>query len=104
MFEELECDGRILISDRDESDAVKRYRDILEGAPTNRGNPFLPAISFGNDGGYSVAHAQQQLSNTACNSVTLRTEASAACTGNFTAEHQRQYQVANGTITSVNIY
>ena len=104
VFEELECDGRILISDRDESEAVKRYRDILEGAPSNRGDPFLACISFGNDGGYSVSHAQQQLSNTACNSVTLRTQLSAACTGQLTAEHQRQYQLSSGTITSVNIY
>ena len=104
VFEELECDGRILISDRDDSEAVKRYRDILEGAPTNRGGVFLPCLSFGNDGGYSVSHASAQLSNTACNSVTLRTQCAAACTGCLTAEHQRQYMVSNGTITSVNVY
>ena len=104
VFEELECDGRILISDRDESSQVKRYRDILEGAPTNRGAPFLPCISFGNDGGYSVGHASSQLSNTACNSVTLRFQASGACNGVITAEHARLYSIESGTIKSVNVY
>ena len=104
VFEELECDGRILISDRDESEEVKRYRDVLEGVPSNRGSPLIPAISFGNDSGYSVAHASSQLSNTACNSVTLRFQASAACSGVITAEHQRQYMIESGTIKSVNIY
>ena len=70
----------------------------------NRGDPFIPCVSFDNDGGYSVAHAQQQLSNTACNSVTLRFQGTAACAGTIVAQHQRQFVVDAGTIKNQNIY
>jgi hypothetical protein len=102
-LEELECDGRIMLTNRDETQAEREYTDILEGRPSNRGAPEVPAISFGPDGGYSVAHATAQVSNTACNQVTLRLNAAAA-SGKIMAVHQRHFKIDNGTIRNANVY
>ena len=101
---EIEADGRILLTDRDESQAERDYRDILEGRPSNRGNPELPCISFDNHGGYAVGHSSMQLSNVACNSVTLRFDTAAACSGKLMAVHQRQYSVSGATLRNQNVY
>jgi hypothetical protein len=102
-LEELECDGRILVTNRDESAAERQYKDILEGRPSNRGAPEMPVVSFDNDGGYSVAHSSQQLSNTACNSVSLKVNA-AASSGQIIACHQRHFLIDAGTIKNQNVY
>ena len=102
-LEELECDGRVLITNRDETAAERQYIDILEGRPSNRGAPEMPVVSFDNDGGYSVAHASQQLSNTACNSVQIKFTA-AASSGQLIACHQRQFLIDAGTIKNQNVY
>jgi hypothetical protein len=103
-LEELECDGRILITNRDESAAERQYRDILEGRPSNRGAPEIPIMSFDNDGGYTApGHASMQLSNTACNVVTLKLKA-AASSGQIIACHERQFIIDAGTIKNMNVY
>jgi len=100
---ELECDGRVLVSDRDQNEAERKYRDILEGRPSNRGTPEVPCLSFDNDGGYSTAHSSMQLSNVACNSVTLKINA-AAGSGQVMAVHQRHFIVDSGTLKNQNVY
>ena len=103
--EELECDGRIVLTNKDESRAVRRYIDMIEGRPKSQDtSPQCPVITLGNDAGYSVAHSRQQLSNTACNSVTLRVKCDAASTFDICAEHQMHYEVSGGTIRSQNVY
>jgi hypothetical protein len=103
---ELDCDGRTLVSDRDQNVAVRDYLDLIRGKPVQAASvqPQFPNICFGNDKSYSVAHAQQQLSNTACNNVVLSLKCSAASTMVITAEHQRHYSIENGTIKSSNVY
>ena len=105
-LQELNCDGRDLISDRDLGAAVKRYLQIVRGRPVGAEDtdPQLPNLSFGNDEGFSVAHAQQQLSNTACNNVTLTFKCKEASVVSIAAQHQRHYEVDQGTLKSSSVY
>ena len=78
---------------------------MIEGRPKAQDTlPQCPVISLGNDAGYTIGHARQQLSNTACNSVTLRVKCDAACGFTLAAEHQMQFEVSGGTIKSQNVY
>ena len=104
--EELECDGRIVLSNKDESRAVRKYVDLIEGRPVRAQDtaPQCPVVTLGNDAGYSVAHSRQQLSNTACNNVVLRLKCDAACTFDIAAEHMVHFSCEGGTIRSQNVY
>ena len=103
---ELDCDGRTLVSDRDQNVAVRDYLEMINGKPIQAAGvqPQLPCICFGNDEGYSIGKSQQQISNTACNNVVLSLTCSAASTLTISAQHQRHYSIENGTIRSSNVY
>ena len=102
----LNCDGRDLISDRELNTEVKRYLQIVRGRPVGAEDedPQFPNVSFGNDEGFSVAHARQQLSNVACNNVTLTFKCKEASVVSIVAQHQRHYEVDQGTLKSSSVY
>ena len=102
---ELEGDGRILLSDKDESSATRAYLKQVRGKPTMCDEqPQCPVVSLGNSSGYSAATARQQLSNTALNNCTLRLDFDAACSFDIVCEHQMHYAVNNGTLQNQNVY
>ena len=103
-LEEVEADGRRIVSNRGHDACERQMKDILEGrVGTGRAAPNMPLISFDNGGQYSVSHATQQLSNTSCNSVTCRIQATAG-TGKILAVHERLFLIDQQTIKNRNIY
>jgi hypothetical protein len=102
---ELEGDGRILLSDKDESQATRDYLQQIRGKPTmSDEQPQCPCVTLGNDSGYSAATARQQLSNTSLNTCTLRLDFSAPCSFDIVCESQISYSVVNGTLQNQNVY
>ena len=103
---ELNCDGRDLVTDRELGTEVKRYLQVIRGRPVGAEDidPQFPNLNFGNDEGFSVAHSRQQLSNTACNNVTLTMTCKVASVVSICAEHQRHYEVDGGTLKSSSVY
>jgi len=103
-LKEVEGDGRVLISNRDQNTAEQSFRDMLRGRPNNRPSPNCPQISFAENSGFDLSHATQQISNTSLNSVTCRVNTTNACAGKILAVHQRLFTAENGTIRNQNIY
>jgi hypothetical protein len=103
-LEEIEADGRRIVSNRGHDQCERDYKDILEGrVGTGRSAPNMPLISFDNGGQYAMSHATQQLSNTSCNSVTCRINATAG-SGKILAVHERMFLIDQQTIKNRNVY
>ena len=99
---EIICDGRVVVSTKDQNSAERKLRDILEGRP-RRTAPNVPVVSFG-QGSHTLAHAHPSISNTAVNQMDIDITMENACSGSIMAVHEREFSVERGTIVNQNVY